>query len=237
MKPVLKALVWLGLGGGIGFFAGYQLGYKKDKAEIEAACDNRLTRDRLRMSDSYDKTMHDMRNQYEEALDAIRSYKGWGDEEPTIGDIQTPDPEEDPEMPMDEPEMPEDVLDEDEGSGALRDEWHDEDEEEGEEEIPQLHPEDIRPYGISKDEFLRNEKGYDIVELDYYTDDSVIFDPKREEKWTHPEQLLGIGWDARFISARGLRDVVEVYIQNDTMETLYKITRIDDSFSELYEEE
>ena len=236
MKPWMKALVWLGLGGGIGFFAGYQLGYNKDKSEITAAYGQQLTQDQHRMKDSYDKEMHNMRVHYEQVLDAIRSYKGWGDEEPVVNDIPTPDPEEDPEMPMDEPEMPEDVLDEDEGSGALVDEWHDAEDEE-EDEIPQLHPEDIRPYGISKGEFLRNEKGYDIVELDYYTDDGVIFDPKREEKWTHPEQLLGIGWDARFISAKGLRDVVEVYIQNDTMETLYKITRIDDSFSELYEEE
>lgn len=235
MKPVLKALVWLGLGGGIGFFAGYQLGYNKDKSDIIASYDHQLTQDQRRIKDSYDTEMRNMRAQYEEALDAIRSYKGL-DDEPATSDIMA-EPEEDPEMPMDEPEMPEDVLDEDEGSAALVDEWHDAEDEEEEEEIPQLHPEDIRPYGISKDEFLRNEKGYDIVELDYYTDDGVIFDPKREEKWTHPEQLLGIGWDARFISAKGLRDVVEVYIQNDTMETLYKITRIDNSFSELYEEE
>lgn len=231
MKPVLRALVWLGLGGGIGFFAGWQLGYNKDKSEIEAEYGRMLTEDQQRIKDACDKKIQNearkseekintLRAQYEAAVDAVRSYKGYD----TDGDSATVIvPEEEPEMPMDEPEMPDDVLIND-----------DEDEDE---EIPQLHPQDILPHAVSKSEFLQNENNYDVVDLDYYTDDDVIFDPKAEEKWTHPEQLLGIGWKTLFISAKGLRDVVEVYIQNDTMETLYKITRIDDSFAELYEEE
>lgn len=232
MKPVLRALVWLGLGGGIGFFAGWQFGEKRAKKEALDTLNEKTNeiRDRLmedknrniaELKDRYEKERKEMRAQYEAAVDAVRSYKGYDGD--TDGDSATVIvPEEEPEMPMDEPEMPEDVLDEDEDE---------------EEEIPQLHPQDILPHAISKGEFLENRDGYDIVDLDYYTDDDVIFDPKAEEKWTHPEQLLGIGWKTLFISAKGLRDVVEVYIQNDTMETLYKITRIDDSFAELYEEE
>lgn len=227
MKPVLRALVWLGLGGGIGFFAGWQFGEKrKTKETADAVEDARLETKELYLklmkedAEAYEKEKSEMRAQYEAAVDAVRSYKGYD----TDGDSATVIvPEEEPEMPMDEPEMPDDVL-------------MNEDEDD-EEEIPQLHPQDILPHAISKSEFLQNEGNYDVVDLDYYTDDDVIFDPKAEEKWTHPEQLLGIGWKTLFISAKGLRDVVEVYIQNDTMETLYKITRIDDSFAELYEEE
>lgn len=236
MKPVLRALVWLGLGGGIGFFAGWQLGYNKDKSEIEAEYGRMLTEDQQRIKEACDKKVQEearkseekistLRAQYEAAVDAVRSYQGYDEGPCTSATTFAPTvivPEEEPEMPMDEPKMPDDVLDEDEDE---------------EEEIPQLHPQDILPHAVSKSEFLQNEGNYDVVDLDYYTDDDVIFDPKAEEKWTHPEQLLGIGWKTLFISAKGLRDVVEIYIQNDTMETLYRITRIDDSFAELYEEE
>lgn len=245
MKPVLRALVWLGLGGGIGFFAGWQFGEKRAKKEALNTLNEKTNeiRDHVmehankniaELKDRYEKERKEMRAQYEAAVDAVRSYKGYdtdGDSVTTfVNSVEVPEwatrsssvivPEEEPEMPMDEPEMPDDVLDEDE-----------------EEEIPQLHPQDILPHAISKGEFLQNEGNYDIVDLDYYTDDEVIFDPKAEEKWTHPEQLLGIGWNLRFYNAHGQPRVIEVYIQNDTMETLYKITRIDDSFAELYEEE
>lgn len=247
MKPVLRTLVWLGLGGGIGFFAGWQFGEKRAKKEALDTLNK--TTDEIRyhamehanknieaLKDRYEKEKSEMRAQYEAAVDAVRSYKGYdtdGDSVTTyITPVEVPEwatqqstvivPEDVPEMPMDEPEMPADVLDEDE---------------EEEEEIPQLHPQDILPHAISKGEFLQNEGNYDVVDLDYYTDDDVIFDPKAEEKWTHPEQLLGIGWNLHFISAHGKPRISEIFIQNDTMETLYRITRIDDSFAELYEEE
>ena len=131
--------------------------------------------------------------------------------------------DDDPEMPMEEPEMPDDsFLDEEDGDE--------------EEEVEQPHPEDFRPYMISESEFRQNADGYSIENLDYYTDDDVVFDPKREEKWTHPEQLLGIGWKAGFIGPKGI-PTTDAYIRNDTMGTLYRVSRIDDSFAELYEEE
>ena len=247
MKPVLRALVWLGLCGGIGFFAGWQFGEKRAKKEALDTLNEKTDeiRDHVmehankniaELKDRYEKEKSEMRAQYEAAVDAVRSYKGYdtdGDSVTTFANhVEVPEwatqqstvivPEDVPEMPMDEPEMPADVLDEDEDE---------------EEEIPQLHPQDILPHAISKGEFLQNEGNYDVVDLDYYTDDDVIFDPKAEEKWTHPEQLLGIAWSLRFISAPGKPRISEIFIQNDTMETLYRITRIDDSFAELYEEE
>ena len=222
MKPVLRALVWLGLGGGIGFFAGWQFGEKRAMKDIDESCEQAREEsredfeDRLRkIEKEFEEERDSIRAQYEAAVDAVRSYKGMDEEIGTATVIVEEDP---PEMPMDEPEMPVDPLGDDEA-------------------IQQLHPEDILPYRITKDEYLENEKNYDLIDLDYYTEDRVIFDPRAEEKWTHPEQLLGIGWNLHFISGHGQPRITEIYIQNDTMETLYRITRIDDSFERLYEEE
>lgn len=224
----MRALVWLGLGGGIGFFAGYQLGYNKDKSEIIADCGERITEAENNAKKKYEddmhavieesqKTINDIREQSRKALDAQREYLGGKDDETvSIGQMEMDlgqDVDEDDSLMYEPPEIPDE-----------------------EEEIPQLHPEDLKPFGITRAEYLLNEKGYDQVELDYYTEDTVIFDPEREEKWTHPEQLLGLGWKAMFIS-NGDKPVREAYVQNDTMEILYKITRIDDSFERLYEEE
>lgn len=245
LKAWMQALVWLGLGGGIGFFAGYRLGISKtdegtmkelenirerlDKAEKrndtiaanykadQVYNEKKHESDILQLNEKHRREMEDQREKFKEALNAQREYLGGKDDETvSVGQIEMDlgqDVDEDDSLMHEPPEMPDE-----------------------EEEIPQLHPEDLKPFGITRAEYLQNEKGYDQIELDYYTEDTVIFDPEREEKWTHPEQLLGLGWKAMFIS-NGDKPVREAYVQNDTMEILYKITRIDDSFERLYEEE
>lgn len=230
MKLWMKALIWLGLGGGIGFFAGYQVGYLRNKTEIEQSAVELVNDKRHEIEEKQEAEIRRLEEKLKianEAVVAIQQYKGLDTEQ-----LPFKEEEEDPEMPMEEPEMPKYPLEED---GEDEEPVVYPEEEEDEEEIQQPHPEDFRPYGITRSEYLANEKGYGHKELDYYTDDAVIFDPKEEEKWTHPEQLLGIGWEARFISIG--RPVTEVYIQNDTMGMMYKITRIEGSFAELYEEE
>lgn len=243
MKMWMKALVWLGLGGGIGFFAGYQVGYKRNAKDSQEEADERIQAYAERLRDQWDQRVAqaredeirqskaeiaELRRQYEEALDAQREYLGGKDDEViSEGQIEMDleeDPEEDVDVMDEVPEMPEDILPDSgdyDGDDAI--------------EADPFHPEDLRPFAISASEYLQNAHGYDTVELDYYTEDCVIFDPLREEKWTHPEQLLGLGWKAMFISSG--KPVTEAYVQNDTMEILYKITRIEDSFERLYEEE
>ena len=224
MKMWMKALVWLGLGGGIGFFAGYQVGCRKaekDLQDIQELVD-RINSNQDEMDlliNKHKAEMAEMRHQFEDALDAQREYLGGKDDEIISEGQVEMDLEEDPEEDVmaEVPEMPEDILPEEA------------------EEIQPFHPEDLRPFAITAAEYRQNPHGYDLIELDYYTEDCVIFDPLREEKWTHPEQLLGLGWKAMFISTG--KPVREAYVQNDTMENLYKITRIDDSFERLYEEE
>lgn len=239
MKMWMKALVWLGLGGGIGFFAGYQVGYNRDKKDImEGASEqmqeygeqlrDRSSNEKEAMIQKHKAEIAELRRQYEDALDAQREYLGGKDDEIVSEGQMEMDLEEEPEEDtdvMDEvPEMPEDILPDSgdyDGDDVV--------------EAEPFHPEVIRPFAISASEYRQNAHGYDTVELDYYTEDCVIFDPLREEKWTHPEQLLGLGWKAMFISSG--KPVTEAYVQNDTMEILYKITRIEDSFERLYEEE
>ena len=231
MKPWMKALVWLGLGGGIGFFAGMQVGYrqgKKEEAEKDAGKFSDLETSIVEQRELYRKELDAKRTEWEEAMDALRRYKGLDDSVISDGQlamdlrsgdydgdsVQVIEPEDEEDIDMDQPpEMPDDL------------------------EIEQLHPEDLLPHAITKEEFNANAKGYDRIDLDWYTDDNVIFDPKEEEKWTHPQQLLGIGWNSLFIGKNGKFDIPEVYIENDTMGALYRITRIDNSFEELYEEE
>lgn len=231
MKLWMKALIWLGLGGGIGFFAGYRVGAHVKEEELESINErldcaekrNDMIEQNYAAQIEHDENSRESEIQRLEeklriandAFEALQKYKGLDTEQ-----LPFKEEEEDPEMPMEEPEMPEDPLEETED----------------EEEIQQPHPEDFRPYGITRSEYLMNEKGYDRIELDYYTEDAVIFDPKEEKKWVHPEQLLGIGWKARFIGS-GDRPLTETYIQNDSMGEVYKITRIEGSFEELYEEE
>lgn len=240
MKMWMKALVWLGLGGGIGFFAGYQVGVrlKKEAAEdIYERLDKAEKRNEI-IEQNYKAEADFIRKEYESkiailkektrmALDAQREYLGGKDDEIISEGQMEMDLDDEIDVDMEEePEMPDDPFEET-------------DEEAGDsdgDEIQAFHPEDLRPFAITASEYLQNDPGYDKVELDYYTEDGVIFDPRREEKWTRPEQLLGIGWQARFAGSEG-KAPKEIYIQNDTMGDLYKITRIDDSFSELYEEE
>ena len=232
MKMWMKALVWLGLGGGIGFFAGYQVGCRKTEKDVQDIQElvEKINSDQDEFNiliKKHEAEMTEMRRQYEDALDAQREYLGGKDDEILSEGQMEMDLDDDIDVDMEEePEMPDDPFEE-----------ADEEESDSDgDEIQAFHPEDIRPFAITASEYLQNDPGYDKVELDYYTEDGVIFDPRREEKWTRPEQLLGIGWQARFAGSEG-KAPREIYIQNDTMGDLYKITRIDNSFSELYEEE
>ena len=236
MKLWMKALVWLGLGGGIGFFAGYQVGVrlKKEAAEdIYERLDKAEKRNEL-IEQNYKAEANSIRKEYESkiaimkeearmALKAQREYLGGKDDE-VIDDA---------EMPLEPPEMPDDPFPEEEDDEEEEEAFGDTDGD----EIQQFHPEDLLPVPISAAEYLQGVDGYGRLELDYYTEDCVIFDPNHEEKWTHPEQLLGYGWKALFISQDGKNRIREAYIRNDSMAELYKITRIDDSFARLYEEE
>ena len=226
MKMWMKVLVWLGLGGGIGFFAGYGIGYSKGQKDTMNEAD--------RMVDEAEKKAWllmqkpNMKKE-DEAIDVHVVHPDMNDISEMMGkyfpqdeDKEEEDEDENFDIPDDDELFEADTDDEEEESGEDTDE----------DEIPQFHPEDIRPVPVTEDEYNRNEKDYDLVELDYYFGDDVLFDPGREEIWTNGYQLLGIGWSTIFG-----KNKPEIWIRNDTMETYYKITRHNENFHDLYDEE
>lgn len=223
MKAWMKALVWVGLGGGIGFFGGYRVGYSKCVSDMEQEIEDLRDRtDRLsamietmrrenaptpdKMADISERMgrLHEIPDM-EASTDVIadrvhqilESYAGKTDED----DV--------PEMPMEEPVI-DDPLAEDP-----------EEEDDSDEEIPDLHPEDLVPHPINEDEFNLNPKGYDISILHYYRAEDIVHDPEYDEEMTQDEQLLGIGWFALF--GRDPKEGATIYIENDTMETIYAV--------------
>lgn len=93
MKPWMKALMWVGLGGGIGFFAGFRIGKgRENKTDAEA---DAIYNDGWH--DGYEQGAH-----VSEGLENLRQYRGDVD---TDGDELFMPPEEDPEMPEDPPEI------------------------------------------------------------------------------------------------------------------------------------
>ena len=137
LNGVMKALVWLGLGGGIGFFAGYRIGYSKDKKTMDITYGEIVRDAEAKVRKEYEAEIgkandeiRKIREQAREALKAQREYLGAKDDE-ILDDAD--------ETVMEEtPEMPEDPFPE-ENDGDT----------DGDEEIPQFHPEDLRPYGIT----------------------------------------------------------------------------------------
>ena len=89
MKTWMKVLMWLGLGGGIGFFAGYQMGARKAGEAY---------------NDGYSAGVEDREKtaewDREEAANAMSNYRGDGDFD---GDSVQGAPVEDAEMPEEAP--------------------------------------------------------------------------------------------------------------------------------------
>lgn len=215
MKPWMRALVWLGLGGGIGFFSGYRVGYAKHADEIGPVLDDlqervesmmtvveNLGKDNDRAKAELERLISSMPVTEATAEAAMDDYRG----------NPEPESEEEPEMPLEEPVIPDLEEDEEDDLNLV---------------IQDLHPEDIRPHPISEAEFNLNPKGYDISVLKYYAGDDVIYDQEYDEEMTQPEQLLGLGWFALF---GGGRDTI--YIENDTMETIYAVHYLEGSIGD-----
>lgn len=217
MKKWLRILGFVGVGGA-GFGVGYFFGNRNKKEAVDRAFDNGFDLGKgyipgtiIPESDDYE--LGTIRNSersgdtsvfngaVEQTVEAMQSLAD------TLAGYRGEDPDEDPEMPMEEPKMPDDPLAEDP-----------EEDPRDSEEIPQLHPEDLLPHPISEDEFNRNEKGYDISALRYYAEDDAVYDPEYDDFMPNPEQLLGIGWFALFGP-----NVDHIYIENDSMGTIYSV--------------
>ena len=199
MKTWMKILIWSGLSGGIGFFAGYRVGNswngpKKAGKGPESAREDMDIAEYAWRRDEAEKAWQTYSGQVAEETDNLP--EGWENEKFSL-------PEEDETDTLQT--VPKD--------------------------IPQLHPQDMVPYAITEDEFNFNEQGYDIKCLDFYEGDEVLYDPENEEIIVMSEGLLGIGWQYHF-GGDPNNPAEVIYIQNDTMGTLYRVELVHANFNE-----
>lgn len=193
MKFWAKALIWFGLGGGIGFFAGYGLG-TRSKA-----------RRSLSEAEDEEEYVEEPEGPSEAVERAFTTYRG--DED---GDKDLPDGWENDPLTLDE-------VDE---VGTVP------------ADIPQLHPQDMEPRPISKEEFndeFGYEPDYERKLLSYYEGDEVLYDEERAEIIEVPDEVLGIGALLGF-GGDPNNPAESIYIQNDTMGTLYEVDLVHGAF-------
>lgn len=213
MKLWMKALIWAGLGGGIGFFAGYQVGAhtngrKRASKTAESHGD--------RSYGGYNELKDEGALEYRDVKEAINRtfavYRG----EDTDGDEAVidslPDGWENDPLPIGEPA-------EAEVETAPAD-------------IPQLHPQDLLPFPITAEEFEQNEQGYEQKLLDYYEGDDVLYDPEQSDIIPVPDEVLGIGALLGF-GGDPNNPAETIYIQNDTAGTLYQVELVHGRFNDM----
>ena len=221
MKPWMKVLFLLGLGGSFGFFTGYNLGNRQGRKDGYQQC-------REDAEDRWEAFKQDGDRQLENARKALKEYQG-GD---TDGDEDIPEME-DIVHDLDQ-DLPDYVFD-NSGAGSTVD--GDEEEEPPTAEEPegpvvrQLHPQDLLPQPITEDEYNLNEWDYDLVDLIFYEMDEVLYEPEHEEIIQQPDEVLGIGALFRFGWTGDPNNPEDyIYVKNDTMGTLYRVQRVDAAF-------
>ena len=210
MKTWMKIAMWLGLGGGIGFFAGYQIGQRSSDKEHE---------------DDYSTGYHDAeqayqaRNQYTDVNSHLNEYRG----EDFDGDSILARPfdksvllEEDPPMPVEPP-----VIGDEEDIEV--------------EPIRQLHATHMNQKQITEEDYWENPWQYDKEELIFYEGDQALLNRTTRERYTSMdeiEQTIGIGMITAFYPS-GKEDLDTIFVKNDTAGVLYRIDRIEESLGDI----
>lgn len=210
MKPWMKAVFWACLGGGIGFFAGWQVGNDRGNKRLESIQVNEWSA----YEAGYNKALHDH--------DIVKHGETWEDirkkmiEEyggDTDGDELFVQPEEEPEMPEDPPEIGD---------------------EEDIEEVPELHPQHMIPQLITEDAYYTNPWNYDQEHLNYYETDEVLYNRETRKVIKNKDemdQIIGIGMIFNFYLKDG-EALDAIFVRNDTMGVIFRIDRFDASYQD-----
>lgn len=208
MKDWMKALIWLGLGLGIGGFGGVQIGRKMEQKATNKYLQERAEKNR--------KDWYKIMN----------TYRG----EDTDGDTSVDLPKEteewyDMEVKPSEPKEEKSTMDYslEHLIGQVQN---------GKVNIPQLHPEDMTGEPITEEEFNRNDYGFDIRDLVFYGMDEKVYDETKDEIIERPEQLLGVGWDVGMGDPR--HPVQIAYFQNKTLGEIYRVDYVDAAYCDIY---
>lgn len=234
MKAWMKVLMWLGLGGGIGFFAGYQIGghaarkgafeegYSAGKHDlftetIHEACNGMAGL--AEASDNAAKALDQYRGEIGLPNSEEASDSGWG----PWHDIQ-PKTEDDETLwsftPSEEPEMPEEPP-------VIGDEAEIED-------IPELHPQHMTQRQVTEEYFYNNPNNFDQEDLLYYEGDGTLYNKdtrKAIDKKDEIDEVLGIGMLTNF-HMKGA-DLETIFVENPTMGMLFRIDRVEDAFGDI----
>lgn len=206
MKTWMKILMWAGLGGGIGFFAGYQVGNKRNE--------NAQMDERPAYEEGYNQALRDSglikpEETWEDIKKEMEDYRG-GDSD---GDAVTVISDDDPPM-VEEPPVIGD--------------------EEDIEEIPELHPQHLIPEQITEEEYYDNPWGYDQEQLVYYELDEVLFNKdtrKALKKKDDQDQAVGIGMLFNFYLKDG-ETLDAIFVKNDTMGVVFRIDRMEAAYTD-----
>lgn len=207
MKAWMKILMWVGLGGGIGFFAGYQVG-AKDKGRTE-----RMAYEQGKSDGFYDCAQNE--GEYLNAFEKVRKeYEGLGDKDndntETVKRIQE---EEDPDMPEEVPVIgDEDTI----------------------EEIRELHPQDMAPVLITESEWNENPWNYDKETMGYYSLDDKLYNFATRSVIKDNDEVVGIGNLYGFYGTQenpGGKDII--FVRNDCLGTLFKIGFFDSALNDI----
>ena len=227
MKAWMKVLVWLGLGGGIGFFAGYQIGLERGNRRVDEIQMNEWAA----YEGGYNQALRDngvikTSETWEDARTALEKYRGETgsppDEEAAV-DIQ-PETEDDETLwsftPSEDPEMPEEPP-------VIGDEAEIED-------IPELHPQHMTQRQVTEEYFYNNPNNFDQEDLLYYEGDGTLYNKdtrKAIDKKDEIDEVLGIGMLTNF-HMKGA-DLETIFVENPTMGMLFRIDRVEDAFGDI----
>ena len=216
MNKALKVIMWLGLGGGIGYFAGRQVGINKGfHAGYNQATENALyilqvrhkrLMQELGGKDAVNELEEELAKSFDSALD---EYRG-GEEDPELwaDDIQLGETDTDGDEIPDMPTAEELQIDND---------------------IPQLHPQTMVPELIGEEEYNANIWGYELETLLFYEMDEVLYNESTQSIIENPDDilppgaLLGFGGDPN-------NPIESLFVKNDTYGTLFRIDRLDAAF-------
>ena len=228
MKTWMKILMWLGVGGGIGFFAGYQVGHKagaKEKVEELQVDEDKAFRagynkayGEMPYEDGYHQALVDAGaikydKQPEPTVDYLNQYRGYDFDGDEVNLVEIKPEEEDADMPEEKPIIGD---------------------EEEIESVPQLHQQHFIPEQITDEEFYQNPWNYDQESMIFYEIDGVLFNKDTQVALTNKDdidQAIGIGMTFEFYKNGETIDTL--FVKNDTIGMLFRIDRIDAAYTDI----
>ena len=213
MKGWLKALLWFGLGAGIGFFAGYGTGSRVKDREEEEAYDQGRT-------DGYSEARSG-EAEYKAGMDEYRKGEMLLERMREISKEMWPE-DSDPEMP----EEPPVIGDEETIGDTLPSEPKD--------GMAEMHPEYMTPVQITEEEYYANPWGDTQESLIFYELDEVLLNKETRavlKTKNEIDQVIGIGMTFQFYLKDG-EALDAIFVRNPTIGTVFRIDRMDASYED-----